>query len=67
MEQRILVKFCYKAGKTATGTYNMLKLSFGDEELSRLTAFLKAIENRGKTIIFPATGMNWRVICGNHN
>jgi len=40
----------------------LLKLSFGDEELRRLTAFLKVIENRGKTTIFPVTRMTRRVI-----
>ena len=54
-------------GKISTGTYYLLKLLLGDEELSRLTRFLEAIENRGKTTIFPATRMTRRVICRNQN
>lgn len=45
----------------------MLKLSFCDEEQSRLTVHLKAIENRGKTTIFPATRMTRRFVCRNQS
>lgn len=36
---RICVKFCYRPGKTVKGTYDLLKVTFSDEALSRLTAF----------------------------
>jgi len=52
-------------GKISAGIYYFLKLLLGDEELSRLTTFLKAIENRGKTTIFPATRMTRKIICRN--
>jgi hypothetical protein len=34
VEQRIIVKFCVKLGKSATETYDLLKIVYGDERLS---------------------------------
>jgi predicted transcriptional regulator len=38
-EQRICVKFCFKLGKTASETYEMLKTAFGDNAMGRTQAF----------------------------
>jgi hypothetical protein len=34
MEQRANIKFCFKAGKTATETFQLIKLAYGDNALS---------------------------------
>jgi len=39
MEQRINIKFCFKLGRNATETYEMLKLVYGDDCLSRSSVF----------------------------
>lgn len=39
MEQRINIKFCFKLGKTAAETYEMLKQVYGEEALSRSRTF----------------------------
>jgi len=39
IEQRIVVKFHMKLGKTATETYNLLKKVYGNECLSRACVF----------------------------
>ena len=39
MEQRVCIKFCHKPGKTATETYQMLLLPYGDETASRARVF----------------------------
>ncbi|GFV37897.1 protein GVQW3 [Trichonephila clavipes] len=39
IEQRIVVKFHFKLGKTATETYNLLKEVYGSECLSRARVF----------------------------
>jgi hypothetical protein len=36
-EQRICVKFCFKLGKTASETHEMLKRAFGDNAMGRTT------------------------------
>ncbi|KAL4088708.1 hypothetical protein QTP88_023792 [Uroleucon formosanum] len=38
-EQRVCIKFCHKPGKTATETYQMLLLAYGDETMSRARVF----------------------------
>ncbi|KAE9541769.1 hypothetical protein AGLY_003760 [Aphis glycines] len=38
-EQRVYIKFCYKLGKTATETYQMLMLAYGVETMSRARVF----------------------------
>ncbi|XP_026819545.1 protein GVQW3-like [Rhopalosiphum maidis] len=38
-EQRVCIKFCHKLGKTATETYQMLLLAYGDETMSRARVF----------------------------
>lgn len=39
-EQRACVKFCFKTGKTASETYELLKTAFGDKCLSRSNVFI---------------------------
>lgn len=39
MEQRAAVKFCYKCGKTATETFQMMKTAYGGECLSKTTVY----------------------------
>lgn len=39
-EQRTCVKFCFKTGKTASETYELLKTAFGDKCLSRSNVFI---------------------------
>jgi hypothetical protein len=34
-EQRICVKFCFKVGKTAVETHNMLHEAYGNDALSQ--------------------------------
>ncbi|XP_026819544.1 protein GVQW3-like [Rhopalosiphum maidis] len=38
-EQRVCIKFCHKLGKSATETYQMLLLAYGDETKSRARVF----------------------------
>jgi len=38
-EQRACIKFCFKIGKTATETFELIKLAFGDVALSRCVTF----------------------------
>ena len=35
MEQRLAIKFCFKAGKSATEILQMVIVAYGDQELSR--------------------------------
>jgi hypothetical protein len=37
MEQRLAIKFCFKAGKSATETIQMVNAAYGDQALSRST------------------------------
>ncbi|GBM26691.1 Putative uncharacterized protein FLJ37770 [Araneus ventricosus] len=39
MEQRVNIKFCYKAGKTATKTYEMLVKVYGVDAVSKKCVF----------------------------
>jgi hypothetical protein len=39
MEQRAAIKFCVKLKKTTTETFEMLKNSYGEECLSRISVF----------------------------
>ena len=39
MEQRVNIKFCYKLGKTASETFEMLKQAYGDDTLCRAAVF----------------------------
>jgi hypothetical protein len=39
MEQLVNIKFYVKLGKTPTETYEMLQIVYGDEALSRSSAF----------------------------
>jgi hypothetical protein len=39
MEQRLAIKFCFKAGKSATETLQMVKAAYGDQALSRSNVF----------------------------
>ena len=39
MEQRVNVKFCVKLGKFDRATYDLLKIVYGDECLSRTQVF----------------------------
>jgi hypothetical protein len=38
-EQRICVKFCFRLGKTASDTHEMLKTAFGDNAMGRTQTF----------------------------
>ncbi|UYV77771.1 hypothetical protein LAZ67_15002215 [Cordylochernes scorpioides] len=38
-EQRICIKFCYKIGKSASETLDLLKLAFGNENVNKPTTF----------------------------
>ncbi|UYV74719.1 hypothetical protein LAZ67_12000679 [Cordylochernes scorpioides] len=38
-EQRICIKFCYKIGKSASETLDVLKLAFGNENVNKPTTF----------------------------
>jgi transposase len=39
MEQRLAIKFCFKAGKSAMETLQMLHAAYGDQALSRSDVF----------------------------
>ncbi|KAL4083381.1 hypothetical protein QTP88_028705 [Uroleucon formosanum] len=39
LEQRACIKFCFKIGKYATETFELIKLAFGDLALSRCVTF----------------------------
>ena len=38
-EQRICIKFCFKIGKTATETYQLLQQAYGEDALGRTQVF----------------------------
>jgi len=38
-EQRACIKFCFKLGKTATESYEMLKTAFGEQAMGRSQTF----------------------------
>jgi len=38
-EQRICIKFCFKIGKTATETYQLLQQAFGEDAMGRTQVF----------------------------
>ena len=40
MEQRLSIKFCFKAGKSAKETLQMVNAAYGDQALFRLNVFL---------------------------
>jgi transposase len=39
MEQRLVIKFCLKAGKSATETLQMVNAAYGDQALSSSKVF----------------------------
>jgi len=39
MEQRVAIKFCFKAGKSETETLQMVNAAYGDQALSRSNVF----------------------------
>jgi hypothetical protein len=39
MEQRLAIKFCFKAGESATETLQMVNAVYGDQALSRSNVF----------------------------
>jgi len=39
MEQRLAIKFCFKAGKSATETLEMVNAAYGDQTLSHSNVF----------------------------
>jgi len=47
-EQRICIKFCFKIGKTATETYQLLQQVYGEDAMGRTQVFgsvdLKRVE-----------------------
>ncbi|EZA47753.1 hypothetical protein X777_15520 [Ooceraea biroi] len=46
MEQRANIKFCFKLGKSATETFEMIKTAYGDEALSRKNVFKPSVTSR---------------------
>jgi hypothetical protein len=38
-EQRICIKFCFKIGKTATETYELLQQAYGEDAMGRTQVF----------------------------
>jgi len=38
-EQRICIKFCFKIGKTATETYQLLQQAYGQDAMGRTQVF----------------------------
>ena len=38
-EQRICIKFCFKIGKTATETYQLLQQAYGEDAMGRTHVF----------------------------
>jgi len=38
-EQRICIKFCFKIGKTATETYQLLQQAFSEDAVGRTQVF----------------------------
>jgi hypothetical protein len=38
-EQRVAIKFCFKAGLSATGTLVLVKKAYGNEALNRSNVF----------------------------
>jgi hypothetical protein len=38
-EQRVCIKFCFKLGKTAAETHQMLKQAFGDKSLGQTQTY----------------------------
>jgi len=38
-EQRICIKFCFKIGKTAMETYQLLQQAYGEEAIGRTQVF----------------------------
>jgi len=38
-EQRICIKFCFKIGKTATETYQLLQQAYGEDAMGRAQVF----------------------------
>jgi hypothetical protein len=38
-EQRICIKFCFKIGKTATETYQLVEEAYGADEMGRTQVF----------------------------
>ena len=39
-EQRICIKFCFKIGKTATETYQLLQQAYGEDAMGRTDVFV---------------------------
>ena len=39
MEQRLAIKFCFKAGKSETETLQMVNAAYGDQAVSRSNVF----------------------------
>jgi len=39
MEEQLAIKFCFKAGKSATETLQMVNAAYGDQALTRLNVF----------------------------
>jgi len=39
MEQRLAMKFCFKAGKSAMESLQMINAAYGDQALSHLNVF----------------------------
>jgi hypothetical protein len=69
MEQRANIKFCFKRGKTATETFQLIKQAYGDNSLSRTWVFewyarfrysrenLEDDEGSGRSTAVPAPDM----------
>jgi hypothetical protein len=44
MEQIVNIKFCFRTGKTATETFQLIKQAYGDNAVSCTWVFLMAFE-----------------------
>ena len=43
-EQRICIKFCFKIGKTATETYQLLQQAYGEDAMGRTQVFTGSVD-----------------------
>jgi len=68
IEQRLVIKFCFKAGKCATEALQMVNAAYGDQALSRSSVFQwygRFRDGRDDTEDNPRSG--WPTECRNDN
>ena len=66
-EQRICIKFCFKIGKTATETYQLLQQAYGEDAMVRTQVFdwfldLKRVERRDARCEAKQRSCYWRFL-----